>query len=301
MGPGVSAAAGPLPVGLPVAAQALLEQSRTATTPCGDGVMVWRCWGDGIPVVLLHGGSGSWTHWLRNIPALLAVGRQVWAPDLPGFGDSATPPGGSDADAVLAPLAMGLRQVLGPASHEIVAFSFGSLVAVLLAAQQPSLASRLLLVGLPVLPLVHGRGVALPSMRATLSPEERAAAQRANLAAIMIHDPLQIGDDTVALQMANAASDRMRARQLVTTDACARAVRALQCDFECVWGEQDVLCRDRWAEVRAVCNLNPLCAHQTLIASAGHWVQYEKAESFNSLLTTWAGHPSGCTAIVTED
>jgi 2-hydroxy-6-oxonona-2,4-dienedioate hydrolase len=291
MGPCVSAATEPSPVGRPAVALCLLSQSRTVTTPCGGGVMVWRCWGDGDPVVLLHGGSGSWTHWIRNIPALLSAGRQVWAPDLPGFGDSAAPPGGSDADAVVPPLAFGMRELLGPGPHEIAAFSFGSLVAVLLATQQPDLVSRLLLVGLPVLPLVHGRGVPLPSMRTPLSPEERAAAHRANLAAIMIHDPTQIDEDTVALQMANAARDRMRARQLVTTDACAKAVHALPCEFECVWGEHDVLCRDRWTAVRAACNTNQLCAHQTLIAGGGHWVQYEKAEAFNTLLTLWAAHP----------
>ena len=27
-------------------------------TPCGDGVMVWRVWGSGPPLVLLHGGYG---------------------------------------------------------------------------------------------------------------------------------------------------------------------------------------------------------------------------------------------------
>lgn len=172
---------------LPAAAQALLEQSCRAETPCGEGLVVWRCWGDGEPVVLLHGGSGSWTHWIRNIPTLLACGRQVWAPDLPGFGDSSSPPGGGDADAVVAPLALGLRDVLGSGPHEIVAFSFGSLVAVLLAAQHPGLVARLMLVGLPVLPLHHGRGVTLPPMRSALTPENRAVAHRANLAVIMIH------------------------------------------------------------------------------------------------------------------
>ena len=181
MGPAVSGVKAPDVTGLPAAAQALLAQSRRTETPCGDGAMVWRYWGAGEPVVLPHGGSGSWTHWLRNIPTLLACGRQVWAPDLPGFGDSAAPPSGSDADAVLAPLAIGLREVLGPGPNEIAAFSFGSLVAVLLAVQQPSLISRLMLVGLPALPLHHGRGVALPPMRSAITPEERIAAHRVNL------------------------------------------------------------------------------------------------------------------------
>ena len=288
VGPTVSDIKAPDVTRLPTAVQALLAQSRRAETPCGDGAMVWRCWGAGEPVVLLHGGSGSWTHWIRNIPTLLACGRQVWAPDLPGFGDSAAPPGGSDADAVLAPLATGLREVLGPGPHEIAAFSFGSLVAVLLAVQQPSLVSRLMLVGLPALPLQHGRGVALPPMRSAITPEERAAAHRVNLAAIMLHEASLIDDDTVALQAANVARDRMRSRKLVTTDACANAVRALQCGFECIWGGEDVLYRDRWAGVHAACETNPRCTYVSLIPDAGHWVQYEQAEEFNRRLTAWA-------------
>src|SRR3546814_6277896 len=46
---------------------------------CGDGQMVWRLWGEGPPLVLLHGGSGSWTHWFRNIPALARRYRVIAA------------------------------------------------------------------------------------------------------------------------------------------------------------------------------------------------------------------------------
>ena len=48
----------------------LASQARVVRTPCGDGNMVWRVWGRGEPLVLFHGGSGSWTHWIRNIPEL---------------------------------------------------------------------------------------------------------------------------------------------------------------------------------------------------------------------------------------
>ncbi|MBO6784301.1 MAG: alpha/beta fold hydrolase, partial [Alphaproteobacteria bacterium] len=66
--------------------------------------MVWRAWGETGPdtptVVLLHGGSGSWMHWVRTIPALEDDYRLLVA-DLPGCGSSASPPEPYDA-AVLA-------------------------------------------------------------------------------------------------------------------------------------------------------------------------------------------------------
>jgi len=56
-------------------------------TPLANGRMVWRTWGAGDPVVLLHGGSGSWTHWIRNIEPL-SKHFTVFVPDLPGHGES---------------------------------------------------------------------------------------------------------------------------------------------------------------------------------------------------------------------
>jgi pimeloyl-ACP methyl ester carboxylesterase len=46
--------------------------------------------GDGEPILLVHGISGSWQNWLENIPHL-ARRHRVIAPDLPGFGTSPMP------------------------------------------------------------------------------------------------------------------------------------------------------------------------------------------------------------------
>src|SRR5271169_1941099 len=67
------------------------RQARMQGTPCGKGEMVWRIWGAGPPLVLLHGGYGSWVHWIRNVLPL-AERYTVIAPDMPGLGDSATVP-----------------------------------------------------------------------------------------------------------------------------------------------------------------------------------------------------------------
>ena len=48
------------------ATKALVEgiaaEAERFETPCGEGCLVWRSWGEGSPLVLLHGGYGSWTH-----------------------------------------------------------------------------------------------------------------------------------------------------------------------------------------------------------------------------------------------
>ena len=49
--------------------------------------------GDGQPVVLLHGFPDSHALWRHQIPALVAGGHRVIAPDLRGFGESSRPEG----------------------------------------------------------------------------------------------------------------------------------------------------------------------------------------------------------------
>ncbi len=106
---------------------ALLDEAREHESPCGEGRMVWRSWGDDtLPiVVLLHGGFGAWNHWVRNIAAL-AETHHVIAPDLPGCGDSADPAGHPDAISLAAILSAGLDLIVpGDASFDLVGFSFG--------------------------------------------------------------------------------------------------------------------------------------------------------------------------------
>lgn len=267
----------------------LASASSRHETACGDGVMVWRRWGEGAPVLLLHGGSGSWTHWLRNIDTVVRAGRSAWIPDLPNFGDSASLGDDADADTVVAPLWQGMRTLLGDVPLDIAAFSFGSLVASLLAAAHPGHVRRLLLFGPPVLPLRRGKGVALRPWQHLSSAAEQTPVHRANLAAIMFHDPAAIDAHTVALQAANAGRDRMRRRKLVTTDAFAQALARIACHTRAVFGEQDVLYRGEWPSVRAALETCPGFRGMTLVPDAGHWVQYEAAGACNAILREWLG------------
>src|SRR2546430_17050034 len=106
-----------------------------AVIPCEAGAMVWRIWGEGPPLVLLHGASGSWTHWIRNILPLAARFR-VLVPDMPGFGDSDAPPEPHTADGLADLLAASLDVMLPPpARFDLAGFSFGGIIGSLVAAR----------------------------------------------------------------------------------------------------------------------------------------------------------------------
>lgn len=272
---------------LPPEVTALQQRARRESTPCGTGDIVWHVWGasqDGaLPLVLLHGGSGSWTHWVRNIHGLEDSGREVWVPDLPGFGDSAAPPAGGDADALVEPLAEGLRTLFGPRPCDLAGFSFGGLTAGLLLAAHPELARQLVLVGAPAMGVVPQRQFELKAWR-HLPQEGQIAAHRYNLAALMLQDTSLIdglGGLALNTHVANVVRDRMPRRRLAHTDALARALPLVPCPVHAIYGRSDALYKE-WigALEGAYAAAAPDFRGMALIEEAGHWVQFERPQRF---------------------
>ncbi len=273
---------------LPEHVQQLAARARRVRTPCGEGSMLWHVWGEGAagrqaPLVLLHGGSGSWLHWVRNIEDLRAQGREVWAADLPGFGDSAVPPAGSDADALVEPLAQGLRQLFGSQACDLVGFSFGGLTAGLLLAAHPRLARRLVLVGAPAMGVVPRPQFELRAWR-HLPAAQQLEIHRHNLAALMLQDPAAIDAEdglALAVHVTNVLRDRMPRRRLAHTDALARALPALRCPVHAIYGRGDAIYRGWIAALEgAFARAAPDFRGLQLIADAGHWVQFERPGAF---------------------
>jgi pimeloyl-ACP methyl ester carboxylesterase len=280
----------PLETELPSEALRVLASARRLATPCGDGEMVWHVWGDdrNEPLVLLHGGSGSWTHWIRNVEALAAAGRRVVVPDLPGFGDSARPPGGQDADSVAPAVAQALPAIVGEAPVDVVGFSFGGLCGALMAASQPERVRRLVLVGAPGLGLRDKR-LPLRSWREQATEEGKLAAHRNNLGVLMLK-PENVDELAVALQAANVPRDRMHRRRLALTDILAETLPAIGCRVDAIYGEQDALYRDVLPGLREKLALAPTLGELVLVPGAAHWLQYEDAGGFQrALLGALAG------------
>jgi 2-hydroxy-6-oxonona-2,4-dienedioate hydrolase len=256
---------------------------RVAWPIAGGGRMAWRVWGEGRPLVLLHGGHGSWTHWLRNVEAL-AARRQVWAPDLPAFGESDALPGVRDADGLWETVGDAIAALVGDSPVDLVGFSFGSMVAGFLAANRPSRVRSLTLVGAPALGLRHAPVPGLVSVRGRSDPIDVRAAHRHNLRVLMLANDALVDALALHVQALNVVRDRLPRRQLAHGDLLRRLQTAWRCPVHGIWGECDALYADglidRIAGALDGCDLRAL----QFVAGAGHWVQFERSEAFNALL-----------------
>jgi alpha-beta hydrolase superfamily lysophospholipase len=99
-----------------------------------------------VTLICLHSREGSSRNFERFLPEIAAA-RSVYAPDLPGFGESDPAPSATFADGARAVLDLAgdlrLRQV------DVLGVGFGAAVALELAAGQPQLVRRLILIGAP--------------------------------------------------------------------------------------------------------------------------------------------------------
>jgi 2-hydroxy-6-oxonona-2,4-dienedioate hydrolase len=277
--PGLPADADPAAV-----VDAVARTARKVCTPCGEGSMAWRVWGAGEPLVLLHGGSGSWTHWIRNIPEL-SKHYQLWVADIPGLGDSAMPPQpwvpASCAEMVVA----GLDQLIGKETRlRLAGFSFGGHVAGLAAARLRERVEQLTLVGVAALGLRADPREPFEKTRTGMSPGQIAGVYRQNLAVLMFADPANIDALAVHVQAENIKRARFRSRPFAPTDGLARALANVTARVSTIWGTRDIIARPSLEQRLAILRQHHPELAVRLIEGAGHWVAYEAADRFNAAL-----------------
>ncbi len=266
-----------------------LEHTAWQTkTPCGDGTMVWRSWGEGQVLVLFHGGAGSWRHWAHNIDVLSREYRLL-VPDLPGLGESAFPPRGDDAMAVANIVAHGIDIVLGREQrYDVAGFSFGGTMAACIGAIHGDRVRSVTIVGSSGVGPA-GSAVELLKVR-HLSGDERVATHRINLNRLMIADPLKIDDLALAIQEWNTRHSRLKTPTLSRSGALPNALKQVASRVNGIWGERDAPANPRAPQrVAALRALRP-DADVRMIPGAGHWVAYEAPEQFNAMLLEMLSH-----------
>jgi pimeloyl-ACP methyl ester carboxylesterase len=272
---------------------ALIDRLNAAAThfntPCGDGHMRWRSWGTGPPLVLLHGGFGSWMHWARNIEPLSARFRVV-AADLPGLGESDVPPDpdspslSSLPSAIGAIVAAGLREILVDERFDLAGFSFGGLIGGQVATILATQVKTFTLVG------ASGMGLTRPPMQlirraVDMSEADLEAAYIHNVMTLMLHERSSLDALALHIHKTNDTNARTRSRKTSLGDSLALALPGITARIAGIWGECDATSVGHMHERCDLLQSIQPGAPFTLIKGAGHWVQYEKSDAFNAALT----------------
>ncbi len=252
---------------------------------------------DGSPLVLLHGDSTSALDWSWVLPTLAATHR-VYAPDFPGFGDSAKPNREYSPD-FLAQFVVDFLNALGVERAVLVGNSLGGLVALRLALSHSEQVPALVLVdssglGHSVTPLLSQ--LTLPWYGEAASAWCRTpigAKQRSWLrAALFFAHPTQVPAAWLAEQErmaqtpgymeATLSSLRFQLNVIGQREVLLDSLGQLKMPTLVVWGTDDQVFPKDQAQA-AVSRLQQ--GHLALIPDCGHIPQVERPELFSAALT----------------
>jgi 2-hydroxy-6-oxonona-2,4-dienedioate hydrolase len=272
------------PVADEAAAKDLLERLDRAAqrweTKCGEGTMVWRGWGSGPAVLLVHGGAGSWRHWVRNLAAL-SRDHAVIVPDLPGLGDSARAPDPISAESVAALVGQGLDTILpAQAPLHVAGFSYGGVIAGVVAANTGARVRSLTLIGTGGLGPAN-RSVELVKVRDKVGAD-RQAAHHENLLRMMLAKPANVDALALEIQEKNSERARLNSGFMWMSRVLHEALPRVHGHVHGFWGEHEMADRAMLeARIALLRQARPDVAIE-IIPQAGHWAFYEAADHFNT-------------------
>ncbi len=267
--------------------------------------------GEGPPLLLVHGLSGSWPNWLEQIPAFAGRngdsprsggspgfgGRRVIAIDLPGFGQSPMPREpisisgyARTLDALLDALEIDAAAVVGN--------SMGGFVSAELAINFPQRVERLVLVSPSGLSTYNHRGAtrALPSLRRAEriiaayagwiaahadTVARRPGLRNATLGLVTAH-PSRLPGPVAAEQVRGAGKPGfLQALQANLDYDFRHRLGEIACPTLIVWGDRDRVITPRDADAYA--ELIP-GSRKVVFEDTGHMAMLERPAAFNALL-----------------
>ncbi len=249
-----------------------------------------------LPLVFVHGLSGSWPNWLEQLP-VLATKRRVIAMDLPGFGHSPMPSWPISISAY-ARLLDRLLDVLGIDAAALVGNSMGGFISAELAIAYPQRVERLVLVSAAGISTYDNRGArrALPALQraervltaytAWMASKSDTVARRARLREatlnVVTRHPSRLPAALAAEQLRGSGKPGfMQALEANLDYDFRERLPEIACPTLIVWGEDDRLITARDAQVFA--ELIP-DSRVVMYADTGHMSMLERPEAFNALL-----------------
>ena len=252
-----------------------------------DSKICWRIWGKGNPIIFLHGGYGSWAHWVKQVLPF-SKNHRVLVPDMPGFGESDDLSLPHSPEKISSNLADTLEDLISTEDKPIICgFSFGGLISGHLSyelIQRKFGPKKLILVGPGGLGAKRGDMKTMIARHSKMSEEEIYNAHQTNLKILMMHNSQKVDDFSVHIQKQNTDAHRIKSRPISATDTLTKILEKQDVPLFVVWGEKDasvgVYLEDRMAILRRV-NKN---VRFHVEYNIGHWIMYENENIFNKIL-----------------
>ena len=241
--------------------------------------------GSGPPLILFHGGMGSWTHWIRNIPTL-ASRFTVYAPDLPGCGDSVSVAEAIEHAQYMDIVCTALEAITAREPASVAGFSFGGAIASLFSMRMPRSVRKLALLNPGGLGGIGPRRVMdLRKMPPeTAREDEKRAVLRHNLLQFMLAHPESVDEQAIEIQRGNAARTRYDSRRFSYGTFTRDSIALIEAPIMAIFSELDNFA---WPSIHArviPCRSLRPDMRIEIVPNAGHWVQYEAAAAVNRLL-----------------
>ncbi len=255
--------------------------------------------GAGPPVLMLHGGgpgASGLSNYARNIDALAARFR-VLVPDLPGYGGSSKGVTSEDPFGDLAAAMLALLDALGIDRAHVVGNSLGGACALRMALEQPGRVDRLVLMGpggigisqaapteglKRLLGYYAGEGPTLQKLRTFICEDLVFDGSRIPEAVLRERFEASIDPEVLASPPLRAPKDLEAFRRLdflLDPRLPALAHRTLV-----LWGTADRV--NPATGAMALQARMPAC-DAYLFSRTGHWVQWERADEFNAVVTAF--------------
>lgn len=250
------------------------------------------------PLVLFHGGAGSWEHWVRNVDAL-ATRFRVLALDLPSYGDSDRVEWDISVADYLEVTAQAVAEICGVGALRIhlAGFSFGGGVAAAVAVALGARAGSLSMTG--------GAGYGSPAGKRSFTLESRRklaerlgrapteaelrAMHAGNLGKLMIWDRTKIDDWMIDMQLRNVERTRFDSRRLSWSGDTPGLIGRLTCPVKVIFGAHDAAAIPPIPQRFAMCRAARPDVETHVIPDCGHWAMYEAPDTLNDLLLDFHG------------
>ena len=251
-----------------------------------DSSVCWRSWGEGKPIIFLHGGYGSWAHWIKQaIP--FSKGNRVLIPDMPGFGESGDLNLPHTPEKIASNIVDSLMELIKVDDNPIICgFSFGGLIAGHLSYQlieRNVKPTKLILVGPGGLGAKRGVMDEMIARHSKMTEAEVYNAHKKNLEILMMYDPTKVDNLSVHIQKQNTDAHRIKSRPISATDTLAKILIKQNIPLYVVWGEKDASVGAYLEDRMAILRMSNRDVHFHVQFQCGHWLMYEDEVIFNEI------------------